>query len=368
MNSRVICKKYQLKTLLGKGSFGEVYEVEDTLTHKRYAAKLESAAALHQMLSAEARVLKNLQGMTGVPTLVWFGSEDQHNVLIMQLLGPTLQALVEQSKGKFSLRTMLLLGEQIVHRLEALHNLSYLHRDIKPENFAVGLDNPALLFVLDFGLSKKYRDSSTHQHIPCRENKGLVGTAKFVSINTHMGMEQSRRDDLESVAYMLVNFVKGALPWQNVTAQTSSEKNRRIMEVKLNLAPTILCKDLPMELISFLSYTKGLRFEEQPDYFYMRRLFRDVLIREKLSTELMFDWMTKGIDRMDSIKRSRERHMGVQPSGQRQDASDSSSNGSLSTQIGGTLPYFRQTTRNTIRRLTQERAQPKSVHSSCSLM
>lgn len=367
MDYRVIGKKYQLKTFLGKGSFGEVYEVEDTSSHKRYAAKLESAAALHQMLSPEARILKNLQGMTGVPSLVWFGSEEQHNVLIMQLLGPTLQALVEQSKGKFSLKTTLLLGEQMVHRLEALHNLSYLHRDIKPENFAIGLDNPTLVFVLDFGLSKKYRDSSTHQHIPCRENKGLVGTAKFVSINTHMGMEQSRRDDLESLAYMLVNFVKGALPWQNVTAQTSGEKNRRIMEVKLNMAATVLCKDLPMELASFLSYTKGLRFEEQPDYFFLRRLFRDVLIREKMHTELVFDWMNKGVDRMNSIKRRRERHMGVQPSGQRQD-SDSSSNGSLSTQIGGTLPYFRQTTRNTIRRLTQERVQPRSVHSSCSLM
>lgn len=368
MSSRVICKKYQLKTLIGKGSFGEVYEVEDTITHKLYAAKLEPAASLHQMLFLEARVLKNLQGMTGVPGLVSYGVDDQHNVLVMQLLGSSLQTLVEHSKGKFSLRTTMLLGEQLVHRLEALHNLSYIHRDIKPENFAVALDDPTLLFIFDFGLSKKYRDSSTHQHIPCRENKGLVGTAKFVSINTHMGMDQSRRDDLESLAYVLINFLKGALPWQNVTAQTSGEKNRRIMEVKLNMTAAVLCKDLPAEVANFLSYTKGLRFEEQPDYFFLRRLFRDVLIREKLQTELIFDWMSKDVQRLDSIKRSRGRHMGVQPSGQRQHTSNSSSNGSLKTQIGGTLPYFRQTTRNTIRRLTLERTQAKAARSSCALM
>lgn len=367
MEQKVICRKYEVKTQLGKGSFGEVFEVVDLATHKRFAAKLEAETSLNHILLSEARVLKNLQGVTGIPSLVWYGVDSMHNVLVMQLLGPSLQTLLDQSKGKFTLRTTMLLGEQIVQRLESIHNLSYIHRDVKPDNFAISLENPASLFVLDFGLSKKYRDSSTRQHIPFRENKGLVGTTRFVSLNTHMGMEQSRRDDLESLAYVLINFVKGGLPWQNVTAETCGEKNRMIMEVKLNTPPGVLCKDLPAEMATFLSYTKGLRFEEQPDYFYLRRLFRDVLIREKMQLDLKFDWMTTDIGRQESIKRSRQRHMGVRPSGQRQDDSESnSSNGSLCTQVSSTLPFFRQTTRNTIRRLTMEQQKPRPA--SCSLM
>src|ERR1700760_217309 len=144
--------------------------------------------------------------------------------------------------------------------------------------------------VIDFGLAKKFRDPKTHLHIPYRENKNLTGTARYTSINTHLGVEQARRDDLESLAYVLMYFLRGALPWQGLKAATKKQKYDRIMEKKMTTPTDLLCRGFPNEFGIFLNYTRALRFDDKPDYSYLRKLFRDLFTREGYQYDYVFDW------------------------------------------------------------------------------
>lgn len=144
--------------------------------------------------------------------------------------------------------------------------------------------------VIDFGLAKKFRDPKTHLHIPYRENKNLTGTARYTSINTHLGVEQARRDDLESLAYVLMYFLRGALPWQGLKAATKKQKYDRIMEKKMTTPTDQLCRGFPTEFGIFLNYCRALRFDDKPDYSYLRKLFRDLFVREGFQYDYVFDW------------------------------------------------------------------------------
>ena len=144
--------------------------------------------------------------------------------------------------------------------------------------------------VIDFGLAKKYRDPKTHLHIPFRENKNLTGTARYTSINTHLGVEQSRRDDLESLGYVLMYFLRGSLPWQGLKAATKKQKYDRIMEKKMTTPTELLCRGFPSEMAIYLNCCRSLRFDDKPDYSYLRKLFRDLFVREGFQYDYVFDW------------------------------------------------------------------------------
>jgi len=163
-----------------------------------------------------------------------------------------------------------------------------LHRDIKPDNILI--DRNGKLKLADFGLAKKYRDPRTHTHIPYRENKNLTGTARYASINTHLGIEQSRRDDLESLGYVLMYFNRGSLPWQGLKAQTKKQKYERISEKKLSTPIEVLCKGFPGEFATYLNFCRSLRFDDKPDYTYLRQLFRNLFHREGYTYDYVFDW------------------------------------------------------------------------------
>ncbi|XVE88687.1 hypothetical protein DITRI_Ditri19aG0088900 [Diplodiscus trichospermus] len=203
----------------------------------------ENLKTKHPQLLYESKLYKILQGGTGFPNVRWFGVEGDYNVLVI------LEDLFNFCSRKLSLKTVLMLADQMINRVEFIHSKSFLHRDIKPDNFLMGLGRRAnQVYVIDFGLSKKYRDTSTHQRIPYRENKNLTGTARYASMNTHLGIEQSRRDDLESLGYVLVYFLRGSLPWQGLKAGTKKQKYEKISEKKCQLLLRPCVEVIPLNL------------------------------------------------------------------------------------------------------------------------
>ncbi|KAA8550737.1 hypothetical protein F0562_002421 [Nyssa sinensis] len=287
----VIGGKFKLGRKIGSGSFGELYLGVNVQSGEEVAVKLESVKTKHPQLHYESKIYMLLQGGTGIPNLKWFGVECEYNVMVIDLLGPSLEDLFNYCSRKFTLKTVLMLADQLINRVEYMHSRGFLHRDIKPDNFLMGLGRKAnQAYIIDFGLAKKYRDLQTHKHIPYRENKNLTGTARYASVNTHLGVEQSRRDDLESLGYVLMYFLRGSLPWQGLKAGTKKQKYDKISEKKMLTPIEGLCKSYPSEFISYFHYCRSLRFEDKPDYSYLKRLFRDLFIREGYQFDYVFDW------------------------------------------------------------------------------
>ncbi|XP_009612125.1 casein kinase 1-like isoform X1 [Nicotiana tabacum] len=287
----VVGGKFKLGRKIGSGSFGELYLGVNIQNGEEVAIKLESVKTRHPQLHYESKIYMLLQGGTGIPNLKWFGVEGEYNIMVIDLLGPSLEDLFNYCNRKFTLKTVLMLADQLINRVEYMHSRGFLHRDIKPDNFLMGLGRKAnQVYAIDFGLAKKYRDLQTHKHIPYRENKNLTGTARYASVNTHLGVEQSRRDDLESLGYVLMYFLRGSLPWQGLKAGTKKQKYDKISEKKMLTPIEVLCKSYPSEFISYFHYCRSLRFEDKPDYSYLKRLFRDLFIREGYQFDYVFDW------------------------------------------------------------------------------
>jgi len=262
------------------------------------AIKLEPLKSRHPQLLYEAKIYKGLAGSVGIPSIHWYGVQDAYTVMVLDLLGPSLEDLLNFCKGRLSLKTVLMIADQMINRLECVHSRNVIHRDVKPDNFLLGLGRRAnQVNLIDFGLSKKYRDSKTQVHIPYREGKALTGTARYASINTHAGLEQSRRDDLEALGYVLIYLVKGCLPWQGLPSKTPKTKQERydeIMQQKINTSLKDLCKDLPQQFEEYLTYCRKLQFEERPDYGYLRQLLRDAFAKEGFQLDFVYDWSLVG--------------------------------------------------------------------------
>ncbi|KAH6767921.1 casein kinase I [Perilla frutescens var. hirtella] len=302
----VIGGKFKLGRKIGSGSFGELYLGVNIQTGEEVAVKLESVKTKHPQLHYESKLYMLLQGGTGIPHLKWFGVEGEYNAMAIDLLGPSLEDLFNYCNRKFTLKTVLMLADQLINRVEYMHSRGFLHRDIKPDNFLMGLGRKAnQVYIIDYGLAKKYRDLQTHKHIPYRENKNLTGTARYASVNTHLGVEQSRRDDLESLGYVLMYFLRGSLPWQGLKAGTKKQKYDRISEKKMLTPVEVLCKSYPSEFISYFHYCRSLRFEDKPDYSYLKRLFRDLFIREGYQFDYVFDWTILKYPQIGSSSKAR---------------------------------------------------------------
>uniref|UniRef100_A0A1I8B169 non-specific serine/threonine protein kinase n=1 Tax=Meloidogyne hapla TaxID=6305 RepID=A0A1I8B169_MELHA len=246
-----------LNEKIGSGSFGDIYLGENIVTHEEVAIKLECVKTKHPQLHIEAKLYKLMSGGIGIPQVRWCGFEGEYNVMVMELLGPSLEDLFNFCSRKFSLKTVLLLADQM---------------------------------IIDFGLAKRYRDHRTKQHIPYRDHKNLTGTARYASINTHLGVEQSRRDDVESLGYVLMYFNRGTLPWQGLKAATKKQKYDKISEKKMSTPVEELCSGFPDAFARYLNYCKGLSFEEEPDYDYLRQLFKQLFSRQGFSYDYVFDW------------------------------------------------------------------------------
>ncbi|KAL7320190.1 Palmitoylated plasma membrane-bound casein kinase, variant 2 [Mucor circinelloides] len=293
-SSNVVGVHYKVGRKIGEGSFGIIYEGINLMNNQQVAIKFESRKSDAPQLREEFRAYKTLAGISGIPTAYYFGQEGLHSILVIDILGPSLEDLFDMCSRKFSIKTVAMLAKQMITRVQSIHERNLIYRDIKPDNFLIGRPNTKYantIYLIDFGMAKLYRDPKTKQHIPYREKKSLSGTARYMSVNTHLGREQSRRDDLESLGHVFMYFLRGALPWQGLKAATNKQKYERIGEKKQTTSVKDLCEGFPEEFGLYLQYARRLDFEENPNYDYMKDLFDKVLNTLGEEDDGVYDWM-----------------------------------------------------------------------------
>eukprot|EP00927_Polykrikos_kofoidii_P026068 TRINITY_DN23284_c0_g1_i2.p1 TRINITY_DN23284_c0_g1~~TRINITY_DN23284_c0_g1_i2.p1 ORF type:complete len:373 (+),score=63.16 TRINITY_DN23284_c0_g1_i2:122-1240(+) len=269
--------RFVLEKLLGAGIFAEVWFARDRQRGDTpVAVKLEDYRDEAMQLEAEAQLLRSLAKPNvaeGFLEVLWCGEAGSHHYcLVMDLMSASLEDRLVACKGRFPVLAVVSITEQVLKRLEYLHSKGIVHRDIKPENFMCGVNAKAHhIYMIDFGLSNTYYQKD--KHIPFREGLGVIGTPRYASLNALRGHEQSRRDDLEAVGYMLLQFLIGSLPWSGLEAATKSEKLSRILDTKKRTALDGLCSGLPEAFPTYLRIVRGLKFEERPPYDDLFNLF-----------------------------------------------------------------------------------------------
>ena len=294
-NSRIILfKKYRLLQNIGKGAFGTVFLGENITTKEKIAIKIEERNKTKTTLEREAYILYYLKG-PGLPEVKSFGKIKKYNILIQTLLGRSLYQIFNDQDKKFTIKDVCMIGLQLIERLEYIHTKNYIHRDIKPHNFLVSLKNEGQIYIIDFGLSKKYR-SDRGNHVKFIINKHITGTPRFCSVNTMRGVEQSRRDDLESLSYLILYFLKGYLPWQGLKVTSKIKRLYYISNMKKNINLERFCENLPPEILLLCKYTRKLGFTEDPKYGYMKNLLNSILNKYGFINDKKFSWMKEGAD------------------------------------------------------------------------
>lgn len=299
MSTSLVNNKYRITRRIGGGSFGEIY-LGVGPSNEKVAVKFEKHGSRCPQLRHEYKVYREVAACHGFCRVHHFGTQDNYNVMVMDLLGPSLEDLFNRCGRRFSLKTVLQLADQMLERVDTFHSRHLIHRDIKPANFVIGTGEQAnIVYCVDFGLSKRYRHPKNLQHIPHRDGRSLTGTPRYASINNHLGIEQSRRDDLESIAYVLVYFLKGSLPWQGLKAKNAQKKYRLILEKKQQVSIAQLCAGCPSQFGEFLAYTRALKFDTKPDIPFLRKMFRDLYHSQGCATSgKLWDWDSAEADTM----------------------------------------------------------------------
>ena len=286
-----VFNEYKLLKKIGQGSFGSIYEAESLTSKKLYAIKLEDMKQNQNILEEESIILSYLN-MPRVPRIKSFGYKGTFIILVMELLGKSLDKIFnELPSKKMSLRCVCNLALQLLSILEIMHNNNVIHRDIKPGNISIGIkEKSKYIYLLDFGLSKKYIDDETNKHYKFEKNNKLIGNARYSSINALEGGTQSRRDDLESLGYLLLFFLLGRLPWQGYVSNSKEDKYYKITEIKKKTTAEELCENLPKQFEQYIIYTRNLKYEATPDYNYLKNIFHSLLKQNNWTFDYYYDW------------------------------------------------------------------------------
>lgn len=293
-SSNIVGVHYKAGKKIGEGSFGVIFEGINLLNNQQVAIKFEPRKCEAPQLRDEYRSYRILSDCVGIPKAYFFGQEGVHNILVIDLLGPSLEDLFDWCGRKFSIKTVIQVAKQMILRVEAIHEHNLIYRDIKPDNFLIGKPGTPQanqVYIVDFGMAKQFRDPKSKTHIPYREKKALSGTARYMSINTHMGREQLRRDDLESLGHVFMYFLRGLLPWQGLKAPTNKQKYEKIGLKKQTTSINELCYGFPIQFAQYLTYVRNLKFDEGPDYVYLFNLMDKALISIDKREDDHYDWM-----------------------------------------------------------------------------
>lgn len=274
--------------IIGKGSFGVIYKGEIIDTKESIAIK-EEKNTNKKLLFNEYQIMEQLQEGKGIIKVHSYTSTEKCNYMIMEYMNKNLDEVFEYNKNQFSIKNILIISHQILNIIEFIHSKGFIHRDIKPENFLINKHNKSIK-IIDFGLSIKYIDEKTNKQIEQITHRSLIGTPIFASINNHLGIEQSRRDDLESLGYMIAYFCKGNLPWQGLFAKTKKEKYEKIKRIKVSYMKSFeLFKMLPYEFTDYMKYVYNLEYKAEPDYKYMKDLFHSIWKRYEYGNDYKLD-------------------------------------------------------------------------------
>jgi serine/threonine protein kinase len=270
----LVANKYKVTGVLGNGAFGHICKAENIRTHEFVALKMEPLSAETKMLKNETKIYQYLSGLDGIPSVLWFGVFNNNFCMAMTLLGDSLQK-IRQSSNSFSLEIVIQLSIKMVERLESVHNKGLIHRDVKPDNFLFGIEkNKNVLYLIDFGFCKKYRLDDNVTHIPLREGRKIIGTPNFVSINIHDGFEPSRRDDLESIVYIMIYLLFDNFEWTKEKELVDDNKinKNNIRDIKMKLMSREI---IPKIIRKFFNYCRSLKFDETPNYAYIYNLLNN---------------------------------------------------------------------------------------------
>jgi serine/threonine protein kinase len=272
MALHVAQKRFKLEEKLGSGAFGEIYAGHELGTDTPVAIKLERVDARYPQLGYEARIYHSLQNNMngGIPHMHYFGTEGLYNVLVLDRLGKNMETLRDESPLEhLSYKHVSMIADRTLALLERFHDNGFVHRDLKPDNILTGPRGNGF-YLIDFGLSKYIRDPVSGGHIPAQRGKHLTGTPRYASIGNHRGYEQGRKDDVESLGYVLLYLLRGSLPWQHITTRY----DEILREKQKTLRDGSLCKDTPPAFRRFFRHVATLGFADRPDYTHLRKLFQ----------------------------------------------------------------------------------------------
>lgn len=288
IENQIFFEKYVAIRKIGEGSFGKIFTGKDIKTNDKFAIKFEIKRE-NNLLKKEAYTMLELKSQ-GLPKVYSYGTNNDYNILVMELLGDSLENCFEKSNKRMSFKTVSILGIDMITLIKFVHTKGYLHRDIKPDNYMFGRESKnSRLYMIDFGLCKKYLDSDK-KHVPIQQGKKLVGTARYASINTHRGLEQGRRDDLESIGYIMIYLIKGSLPWQGLNIKPGEDHYTKIYQKKMEVKTTELCSGLPKHFSDYIEYVRKLKYEETPNYEMLINLFKNFLKEEYKTVDIVRDY------------------------------------------------------------------------------